>query len=69
MIPVCEGKKLIQETISNNTIIEIEIDKAVGYALANDILAPIHFPSFRQSAMDGYAIRYEDFLKSNCFII
>ena len=69
MIPINEGKKLIQETIYNDQIIEIEISKAVGYALANDLYAPINFPSFQQSAMDGYAIRYEDFLESNSFII
>ncbi len=69
MITVGEGKKLIQETISNENTIEIEISNAVGYALANDIFAPIHFPSFRQSAMDGYAIRYEDFLLSKTFIV
>jgi molybdopterin molybdotransferase len=69
MITVGDGKKLIQETISNENTIEIEISNAVGYALANDIFAPIHFPSFRQSAMDGYAIRYEDFLLSKTFIV
>jgi molybdopterin molybdotransferase len=69
MISVGEGKKLIQETISNENTIEIEISNAVGYALANDIFAPIHFPSFRQSAMDGYAICYEDFLLSKTFIV
>ena len=69
MITVGEGKKLIQETISNENTIEIEISNAVGYALANDIFAPIHFPSFRQSAMDGYAICYEDFLLSKTFIV
>ena len=37
MIPINEGKKLIQETIYNDQIIEIEISKAVGYALANDL--------------------------------
>lgn len=69
MISVGEGKKLIQETISNENTIKIEISNGVGYALANDIFAPIHFPSFRQSAMDGYAIRYEDLLVSNSFIV
>lgn len=69
MISVDEGKKLIQETVSNDKIIEIEISKGVGYTLANDVYAPINFPSFRQSAMDGYAIRFEDFLVSNSFIV
>jgi molybdopterin molybdotransferase len=69
MITVGEGKKLIQETISNENTIEIKISYAVGYALANDIFAPNHFPSFRQSAMDGYAICYEDFLLSKTFIV
>lgn len=69
MISVAEGKKLILETIFNNNIIEIEISNSVGYSLATDVYAPINFPSFRQSAMDGYAICYEDFLISNQFVV
>ena len=36
----------------------IDVNCARGYYLAEDIYAPISLPSFRQSAMDGYAIRF-----------
>jgi molybdopterin molybdotransferase len=58
-----------KELISNNKIqmqkIEIELRAAIGFASAQDIMAPIDFPSFPQSAMDGYAIRFQDLQKKS----
>jgi molybdopterin molybdotransferase len=36
------------------------ISDALGRVLAHDIIAPEHYPRFATSAMDGYAIKYDD---------
>ena len=38
----------------------IAVKAAKGYVLAEDILAPTDVPAFSKSAMDGYAIAYEE---------
>lgn len=38
----------------------IPLRKAFGSVLANNIVAPVDLPPFHQSAMDGYAVRYND---------
>lgn len=38
----------------------LSTELALGYVAANDILSPISFPPFEQSAMDGYAINTTD---------
>ncbi len=48
-------KPLIKETIK-------PVAKAGGYILYKDILSPINMPPFRQSAMDGYALKLHDSL-------
>lgn len=40
---------------------KVPLAQALGYYLAEDIYAPMSLPSFRQSAMDGYAIKYGQF--------
>ena len=38
----------------------IDVKAAKGYVLAEDIIAPTDVPAFPKSAMDGYAIIYEE---------
>lgn len=38
----------------------LSIDKAKGFVLAKDVKAPMHSPAFDNSAMDGYAFRFND---------
>ncbi len=40
--------------------IEVSIEEAYGYILANDIVADVNVPAFARSAMDGYAVRAKD---------
>lgn len=42
----------------------LSLSEASGYISATDIISPINVPSFDNSAMDGYAVRYSD-LKAN----
>jgi molybdopterin molybdotransferase len=69
MISVAQAKHLIDQNTNNGQTITVDLYKANGYASANNILSPIDFPSFRQSAMDGYAIRFSDWNQINTFFV
>ena len=57
MISVEAALGIIQKKTSNLKRHErIQVDKSLGRILAEDILAPIDLPPFRQSIMDGYAV-------------
>ncbi|MCB2113971.1 MAG: molybdopterin molybdotransferase MoeA [Parvularculaceae bacterium] len=62
-------KKMVTVLEAHNLIVAGEIDRAAetasigaacGRILAEDIIARIDQPPFRASAMDGYAVRFED---------
>ena len=38
----------------------VSLSEASGYVMAEDVISPIDMPPFRQSAMDGYAVRIHD---------
>jgi molybdopterin molybdotransferase len=40
--------------------IEVELERALGTLLAEDVTSPVPLPPFDNSAMDGYAVRAED---------
>lgn len=40
--------------------LEVELERALGTVLAEDVTAPVPLPPFDNSAMDGYAVRAED---------
>jgi molybdopterin molybdotransferase len=61
MITVEEALALIKEnTGCLNRSELIRVENSSGKILSEDIIAPISLPSFRQSAMDGYALRFHD---------
>ena len=39
---------------------EVSLGDALGLVLAEDIVSPVSLPPFTNSAMDGFAVRYED---------
>ncbi len=60
MIKVEDALRLI---FSNTTFLEkyrISLSKGITYYLSEDVFSPIHMPPFRQSAMDGYALRLKN---------
>jgi molybdopterin molybdotransferase len=69
MISVEDAKKLILETTNLLGKKELPLQESGGYFLAEDLHAPLDLPSFEQSAMDGFAIIYEDYQKSKSFKI
>jgi molybdopterin molybdotransferase len=60
MISVTEAKNLIHSHSIPLTPIKLNIDQADGHILAADIYAIYDIPAFRQSSMDGYALKFED---------
>ncbi|MFB9677673.1 molybdotransferase-like divisome protein Glp [Streptosporangium vulgare] len=40
--------------------LELELERALGTTLAEEVAAPVAMPPFDNSAMDGYAVRSED---------
>ncbi len=60
MISVDEAKQYIHQHTQTDQTVVLDLYDACGYAVANDVFSPVDFPSFRQSAMDGYAFRFDD---------
>ena len=59
MITVEEAIEYVESNSQpgRNTV-KISLKNALGFVLAEDVMSPIDMPPFRQSAMDGYAIKY-----------
>ena len=62
MISVTEAISQIKKNTLSLTIASESIDSALGSVLAENIISPINLPLFNQSAMDGYAIVYKDYI-------
>lgn len=60
LISVEEALHRVSENVGALTPELIKIEHAGGLVLAEDVRSKINMPPFRQSAMDGYAVRYED---------
>ena len=59
MITVSQALQCVHEHVQVFDASEhIPVTQAIGRILAQDLVAPIPLPSFRQSAMDGYAVRF-----------
>lgn len=59
MISVKEAKELINNTVGSLKSKRLPLTAAAGLVLGEDIQAITDIPNFRQSSMDGYAIRFE----------
>ena len=61
MITVEEAIEYVESNSQpgRNTV-KISLKNALGFVLAEDVMSPIDMPPFRQSAMDGYAVRIHD---------
>ena len=69
-LTVDEAREAILAMVPEPTSIEtVALDEAVGRTVANNIVATYNVPHFRNSAMDGYAIRHKDRTHHNRFKI
>lgn len=69
MISVQEAKDLIEVNSFHCEIIDKDCKEALGFVLAEDLVSPIDSPPFHQSAMDGYAFRYDDLNSENTLVL
>src|SRR6266404_1158900 len=60
-MPVATARELIRSFLAPMTAIErVHIRSALGRVLAEEVVSPIAVPGHDNSAMDGYAVRFED---------
>jgi molybdopterin molybdotransferase len=64
MISVAAAKNTVLSQCAELSTIQLAIEEAVGYTLSENMFSQINIPSFRQSSMDGYAIRMVDVEKT-----
>ncbi|MFZ0597811.1 MAG: gephyrin-like molybdotransferase Glp [Flavobacterium sp.] len=60
MIQVEEALLIIAENSTKMPFQKIQVNKSLGYILAETVYSPIAMPPFRQSAMDGYAFIHSE---------
>lgn len=60
MKSVQEAKNTILENTTRLATKSIALSESLGYITSEDIFSELSLPNFRQSAMDGYAIRLAD---------
>ena len=60
MISINEAILLIEKNVIPSQICTKKLEEAGGFYLAQNIYSPIDMPLYRQSAMDGYAVKFKD---------
>ena len=65
MIQVDQALSIIAENSCKMPIRKIKVTKSLGFILAEAIYSPMDMPSFRQSAMDGYAFTHSELQQFN----
>ncbi len=60
MISINEALILIEKNTIPSLVFKKKLNEAGGFYLAENIFSPIDMPNFRQSAMDGYAVKFKD---------
>ncbi|MFQ3208148.1 MAG: molybdopterin molybdotransferase [Glaciecola sp.] len=69
LMPIEQAMQLIMDTITPfSEVKNCHIDEALDRVIAQDIISPINVPAYDNSAMDGYALRYADFLKTKTLV-
>src|ERR1700682_2543806 len=62
-MPVVKARELIRSFLAPMTATErVHVRGALGRVLAQDVVSPIAVPGHDNSAMDGYAVRFQDLL-------
>lgn len=60
MISVQEAIAILGDNLPQPKAVKVQLEKALGYFLSEDIPAPEASPRYTNSAMDGFAVRYGD---------
>src|SRR5512144_3160717 len=60
-MPVAKAREFIARFLTPVAVVErVHIRAALGRVLAADVVSPLDVPGHDNSAMDGYAVRFED---------
>jgi molybdopterin molybdotransferase len=60
-MPVAKARELIRAYLTPiSGIVRVPIRASLNRVLADDIISPVNVPAHRNSAMDGYAVRFAD---------
>jgi molybdopterin molybdotransferase len=60
MITIKEAREIIRKNLPPRQIEKIDLAEAPGQVIAEDIFAREPSPRYTNSAMDGFAVRWED---------
>ena len=60
LIPIADARQLVLTACLASDPINVGIDRATGFVLAQDVVSPEDVPPFANSAVDGYALRAAD---------
>ena len=60
LIPIADARQLVLAACVASDPINVGIDRATGFVLAQDVVSPEDVPPFANSAVDGYAVRAAD---------
>lgn len=63
MITPAEARKLVLRHTHVTPESMVTLRQAFGHCLSRDVMAPYDHPFFDHSAMDGYAVRFEDLIR------
>ncbi|MCM8772377.1 MAG: molybdopterin molybdotransferase MoeA [Candidatus Omnitrophica bacterium] len=67
LLTIEEARQIVLKETRILGVEKIKILNGIGRVIAEDIISPFDMPPFRRSAMDGYAIRFEDLEFTNIF--
>ncbi len=68
MIPLAEARALVLAGVPAPQATEVPVAGSLGLVLASDVRSPSMVPPFDNSAMDGYAVRFEDLAHVPCVL-
>ena len=68
MISVSEAKEIIRKNTTSLPPRVMDVARARGLVLAQDVMSKVDVPAFRQSSMDGYAFCFSDLARKELII-
>jgi molybdenum cofactor synthesis domain-containing protein len=68
MIPLAEARARVLAGVPAPEAVDVPVSSALGLVLASAVRSPSAVPPFDNSAMDGYAVRFEDLARVPCVL-
>ena len=68
MLSLLEAYEILNREIPRLSCETLTLEDAVGGIIATDLVSPCDYPTFDQSAMDGYALHPQDLERSSCLL-